>query len=425
MEEAAAEGSALANLQLSAAFLRVGAIRSCVWLKIRSPVCRAGLAVILCFPCARGVLPVNYIRSHPFNDAMARPTGYRWDAPAAVPGLSFRPQTTAWDLRWWILAAVATSIAVNGALLVWMENQRLQLTMKSEDPDLVRTGVFDLEQVTIPQDVLDRPSNEPPDLSKEVNNEPPVKDLPTIDQLAEALKNENLLMTPVLKEMAANVTLSKPAAGTAGDLVDDFSKTKSALDVSVKDSLLSNAGTLKPTPMKPDVDQMLVDPNVLNSGTGSVKDDINRAMKKGKGGNNGLDGFNNLDDLVNFKGPIVGDFKTMLRTDLLFDFGSAQLRSEARLSLMKLGMIIQTNERAIFRLVGHTDTIGDDVSNQLLSEARARAVKNWLVTSLQIDGGRIRVEGRGEREPLPDVPRDGDANAQQLNRRVEIHKTGG
>ena len=74
---------------------------------------------------------------------------------------------------------------------------------------------------------------------------------------------------------------------------------------------------------------------------------------------------------------------------------------------------------------GHTDTIGDDFSNQKLSEARARAVKDWLVGSLRLDGSRIIVEGRGEREPLPGVNPRGDAVAQQLNRRVEIHKSGG
>ena len=352
---------------------------------------------------------------------MARTSGYRWDAPAE--GMSFRPQTTAWDLRWWILAAVGTSLAVNGGLLLWMRHY--PISKGESETEIMRTGFFDTEeQVTIPQQVLEQ-TPAPVDLSQKVNNEPAVKELPTMEQLAEALKDRAVVLTPTLKDMAVNVTLSKPAPGSPGDMVDDFSKTKSALDVDVKDSLLSTANTLKPSPMKPADDQLVVDANILNSGAGTLKDDINRSMKKGTGGNNGLDGFKNLDDLVNFQGPIVGDFKTMLRTDLLFDFGSALLQSGAKVSLMKLGMIIQTNEKAQFRLVGHTDTIGDDGANQKLSEARAQAVKDWLVNSLQIDGARIVVEGKGEREPLPDVDRNGDAKAQQLNRRVEIHKTGG
>ena len=354
---------------------------------------------------------------------MAHSSGYRWDAPAGGP--AFRHTTTAWDLRWWILAAVATSVGVHGALFVWLKNYRLSETTR--DAVELRTGVFEteLEQISIPQDVLQRPQNLPPDLSQKVNQDPPVKDLPDISQIAEELKDKAVVLTPTLKDMAVNVTLSKPAPGKAGDLIDDLSDSRSALDVDVKSSLLAKPTAMKPQPMKPDDDQMIIDANALSAASGDLKSDILKTNKQGTGGNNGLDGFKNLDDLVNYQGPIEGDFKAMLRTDLLFDFGSAQLRSEARLSLMKLGMIIQTNGNAQFRLVGHTDTIGDDASNQKLSEARAQAVKDWLTGSLKLDGSHIKVEGRGEREPIPSVDPGGDAAVQQLNRRVEIHKTGG
>ncbi|HWB05040.1 MAG TPA: OmpA family protein [Verrucomicrobiales bacterium] len=353
---------------------------------------------------------------------MAHSTGYRWDAPAPEQG--YRSITTAWDLRWWIIAAVGTSIAVHTALFIWMNQFRIVEVERS--PAEMRTGVFDteLEQITIPQQVLQPVNNEPPDLTQEVNKEPIVQDLPDISQIAEALKDKAVVLTPTIKEMAANVTLSRPAPGKAGDLVDDISKTNSAL-LDTSQSLLSKSSVLKPQFSKPADDQVLVDARALEGGAADLKSDVIKSMKKGTGGNNGLDGFKNLDDLVNYKGPIKGDFKAMLRTDLLFDFGSAQLRSEARLSLLNLGAIIQTNAKAQFRLVGHTDTIGDDISNQKLSEARARAVKDWLVNSLKIDGSHIIVEGRGEKEPLPGIDPRGDAAAQQLNRRVEIHKTGG
>jgi outer membrane protein OmpA-like peptidoglycan-associated protein len=353
---------------------------------------------------------------------MASSYGNRWDAPAS--GQGFRSTTTAWDLRWWIIAAVGTSIGVHAALLVWMRNYRIPEA--AQTPAELRTGVFEteLEQITIPQQVLQPMENMDPDLTRKMQQAPPPLELPDISQIAEELKDKAVVLSPSLKDMAVNVTLSKPASGSAGDIVDDLSHTKSALDVDVSKSLLAKSTTIQPSAMKPDDDQMVIDVNALDSTKGDAKGDILRSMKKGDGGNNGLDGFTSLDDLVNYQGPITQDFKTMLRTDLLFDFGSAQLRSEARLSLMKLGMIIQTNSGAQFRLVGHTDTIGDEASNQKLSEARAAAVKDWLVDSLKLDGSHIIVEGRGEKEPLPDVPANGDAAAQQPNRRVEIHKTG-
>jgi OOP family OmpA-OmpF porin len=347
---------------------------------------------------------------------------YRWDAPAAGPG--YRPHTTAWDLRWWIVAAVGTSIGVHTALFIWMNHFRIVEGERSSAE--LRTGVFETEidRVTIPEQVLHEPSDQPPDLTQEVNREPVVQDLPDISQIAEELRDKAVVLTPTIKEMAANVTLSRPAPGKAGDLVDDISKTRSSL-IDTSQSLLSKSTVLKPQFTKPADDQVLVDARVLDSGSASLKDNVLKSMKKGTGGNNGLDGFKNLDDLVNYAGPIKGDFKAMLRTDLLFDFGSAKLRDNARVSLMNLGVIIQTNNKAQFRLVGHTDTIGDDYSNQKLSEARAQAVKDWLVNSLKLDGRHIIVEGRGEREPLPGVDPRGNADAQQLNRRVEIHKTGG
>jgi outer membrane protein OmpA-like peptidoglycan-associated protein len=349
----------------------------------------------------------------------------RWDALGS--GQGFRSTTTAWDLRWWILAAVSTSIVVHAGLFVALK--RLRLPSRSVVEEMTaspQTGVFeiDLEQVTI-RNVPSSPDLTPeaPDLTRKTELPPPTN-LPDISELAEAIKDRAVVLTPSISTPAANLTLSKPVAGTAGDLLDDPADVRQSLDGSLKDSLLSKPAAASPSAAAPDADQLLID-SAANTGSADLKGDVLKSLKKGTGGNGGIDGFSSLDDLANFKGPIAGDFKAMLRTDLLFDFGSSRLREEARISLMKLGAIIQSNAAATFRLIGHTDTIGDEASNQTLSEARAQAVKDWLVGSLRLDGANIVVEGRGERETLPDVDPNGSAATQQPNRRVEIHKTGG
>lgn len=353
---------------------------------------------------------------------MAASSGPRWDAPA--PGQNFRTTTTAWDLRWWIVAAVGTSIAVHAGLLLWMRNYRLPESPRAAAE--IRTGVFetDLEPVSIPDRVLQPVEDTPPDITQKTDLPPPVRDIPSVTAIAGHLLDKDVLMTP-MEAVAKNVTLSTPAPGRAGDLVDEVSPEKSAVDIDAGAGLLSGPATLTPSAMKPDDDQVLVDARALESASAALKGEVVKTVTKGEGGNNGLDGFQNLDDLANLKTPFTGDFKAMLRTDLLFDFGSAELRSGAKLSLMNLGAIIQMNARAQFRLVGHTDTIGDEISNQRLSEARAQAVKDWLVESLRISGANIVVEGRGEKETLPGISPDAGAERQQLNRRVEIHKTGG
>lgn len=67
-------------------------------------------------------------------------------------------------------------------------------------------------------------------------------------------------------------------------------------------------------------------------------------------------------------------------------------------------------------VTGHTDRVGSVEANDLLSLARAEAVRDLLVAS-GLPRSAITVTGRGEREPA--VPTD-DEVAEARNRRVEI-----
>ena len=344
----------------------------------------------------------------------------RWDALGS--GSGFRSTTTAWDLRWWILTAMLASVTVHGGLLIWMKRTKLSLPEAVAAPQEKRTGLFhtEVERMSVPEDVLKNLTPEPPDLTQKVP-ESSVTTVPDVTQLAEALKDKDVIMTTAMTTPAANVTLSTPAPGTVGDLIDDTAALRSA-QVELKSGLMGKPSALD-KPQRAADDQVSVNISEGSLAGADLKSDVLSTLKQGTGGNGGVDGFASLDDLVNYKGPILGDFKAMLRTDLLFDFGSAELKPEARLSLLKLAAIIQTNQGALFRLIGHTDNIGSDAANQALSEARAAAVKTWLVETLRLDGTNILTEGRGELETLPDVDPNSNAAGQAHNRRVEIHKT--
>lgn len=351
---------------------------------------------------------------------MASSSSPRWDALGS--GSGFRSTTTAWDLRWWILTAVLASVTVHAGLLLWMKRTKVALPVVVTVSAEKKTGLFhtEVERMTVPQDVLKDLTPEPPDLSRKVQ-ESTTTQVPDVTQLAEALKDQDVIMTTTLSTPAANLTLSTPAPGTSGDLIDDVSSLRSS-PADLKSGLMGKTSALN-KPQRAADDQVAVNISEGTLAGSDLKSEVLNSTKKGTGGNGGLDGFASLDDLVNFKGPITGNFKTMLRTDLLFDFGSAELKPEARLSLLKLAAIIQTNAGAVFRLIGHTDSIGTDEANQALSEARAAAVKTWLVSTLRLDGAHILTEGRGERETLPDINPQGTAAEQAQNRRVEIHKT--
>ncbi len=67
------------------------------------------------------------------------------------------------------------------------------------------------------------------------------------------------------------------------------------------------------------------------------------------------------------------------------------------------------------RIAGHTDNVGNPRRNQRLSEARAEAVKAYLVAH-GIDESRIEAVGFGDTQPV--APNDTDEGRAQ-NRRIE------
>jgi outer membrane protein OmpA-like peptidoglycan-associated protein len=109
--------------------------------------------------------------------------------------------------------------------------------------------------------------------------------------------------------------------------------------------------------------------------------------------------------------------------DVLFEFGRAELTSEARVKARDIADVL--NDRAKERRVaveGHTDSIGSAAFNQGLSERRAENVVIALENS-GVTGGRITAQGYGKRYPVaPNINPDGSDNpaGRAKNRRVEV-----
>ncbi|HYD66800.1 OmpA family protein [Azospirillum sp.] len=104
-----------------------------------------------------------------------------------------------------------------------------------------------------------------------------------------------------------------------------------------------------------------------------------------------------------------------------FDFASVRIRPESRAVLDRVAAVLTAPGAGElrFRIVGHTDGVGNDGANQALSERRARAVKEYLVRRHGINAARLDVAGMGEREPA-----DPAHPAAAANRRVEIVNLG-
>ncbi len=102
--------------------------------------------------------------------------------------------------------------------------------------------------------------------------------------------------------------------------------------------------------------------------------------------------------------------------DLHFDFDSARLRPEADAALRDLLNELQDDSDLRVRISGHTDSMGPEIYNQMLSEARTKSVEDYL-HERGIDRSRVERRGFGENRPLTDNDsRDGRAR----NRRVEL-----
>src|SRR3972149_6958530 len=102
--------------------------------------------------------------------------------------------------------------------------------------------------------------------------------------------------------------------------------------------------------------------------------------------------------------------------DVHFAFDSAQLTSEAKSRLDAAVAAINANPSDTVSIEGHTDSMGSDAYNSQLSQRRARAVVDYLV-SKGVSASRLKAVGKGENHPVAsNDTREGRAK----NRRVEI-----
>ncbi|MBU1096531.1 MAG: OmpA family protein [Bacteroidetes bacterium] len=104
---------------------------------------------------------------------------------------------------------------------------------------------------------------------------------------------------------------------------------------------------------------------------------------------------------------------------ITFDSGSDVIKSESYGVLKDISTVLNENKDVRVKIVGHTDSDGDDNSNMSLSKKRAQAVKSALESQFGIDGSRMEADGLGESQP---VSSNDTAEGKANNRRVEFIK---
>jgi OOP family OmpA-OmpF porin len=101
---------------------------------------------------------------------------------------------------------------------------------------------------------------------------------------------------------------------------------------------------------------------------------------------------------------------------VLFDFNKSTLQPASDAVLRQVAELLTKDKILKIEVQGHTDNVGGDTYNQTLSEARARAVADWL-TNHGVAAERLSARGYGKTKPVADNNND---EGRAKNRRVEI-----
>lgn len=113
--------------------------------------------------------------------------------------------------------------------------------------------------------------------------------------------------------------------------------------------------------------------------------------------------------------PESKDLAVVLK-NIFFESGSDVLLPSSKFELDALFKILKTNIHLRILIEGHTDNIGEEIDNQILSTKRAQAVLNYMLAK-GITTDRMEAKGQGEKKPIAD---NNSEEGRRLNRRIEF-----
>ena len=127
-------------------------------------------------------------------------------------------------------------------------------------------------------------------------------------------------------------------------------------------------------------------------------------------------GLTMVPDAPSASDPDISEPKPIVLQNIFFETGSATLLSTSNTEIDRLANLLKEYPEYTIYIHGHTDNIGSETDNMLLSQQRADAIKKAL-TSRAIDAIRITTKGFGESNP---IATNDTTEGRRLNRRVEF-----
>ena len=138
-------------------------------------------------------------------------------------------------------------------------------------------------------------------------------------------------------------------------------------------------------------------------------------------------GYMPKEDTIQFVRDTADVYMTLIKEgikvkieNLFFATNKTYILPQSEAAMANLANFLLMNPSVTIHITGHTDAVGTDEANQILSEGRANAVRNDLIKR-GVAAERMTAEGKGEKEPVADNDTE---EGRQLNRRVEFIITG-
>lgn len=111
---------------------------------------------------------------------------------------------------------------------------------------------------------------------------------------------------------------------------------------------------------------------------------------------------------------------TIVLNNVFFDVKKFELKTESQLEMDKIVQLLKDNPTLKIQISGHTDNVGKPADNLALSNNRAKAVVNYLITK-GITAQRLLAKGFGETQPVADNKTE---EGRAKNRRTEMKVVG-
>jgi OOP family OmpA-OmpF porin len=102
--------------------------------------------------------------------------------------------------------------------------------------------------------------------------------------------------------------------------------------------------------------------------------------------------------------------------NIRFDTGKAVIKDKYNKDIKTIATLMKVDPTVKVVIEGYTDNLGNDEYNQKLSEKRAKAVRQYLISKFGIDGSRLTAVGYGKAKPIAGNDTE---EGRQKNRRVQ------